>query len=52
MAQYSIDQLIINSPWLEPSSYWAYHRQTRFFTKAAGTAAGRIRDRDSRGEVL
>jgi type III restriction enzyme len=36
MAQYSIDQLIINSPWQEPSSYWAYHRQTRFFTRQQG----------------
>ena len=36
MSQYSIDQLIINSPYVEPSSYWAYHRQTRFFTKNQG----------------
>ena len=36
MAQYSIDQLIINSPLAEPSSYWAYHRQTRFFTRQQG----------------
>jgi type III restriction enzyme len=36
MAQYSIDQLIINSPYEEPTSYWAYHRQTRFFTRNGG----------------
>jgi len=36
MSQYSIDQLIINSPYEEPSAYWAYHRQTRFFTKNQG----------------
>jgi len=33
MAQYSIDQLVINSPYQEPTSYWAYHRQTRLFTR-------------------
>ena len=33
MATYSSDQLIINSPWQEPASYWAYHRQSRFFTR-------------------
>ena len=36
MATYSINQLIINSPWVEPSHYWAYHRQTRFFTNEQG----------------
>jgi type III restriction enzyme len=36
MAQYSIDQLIINSPYDEPSSHWAYHRATRFFTRKEG----------------
>jgi len=36
MGQYSIDQLIINSPWEEPSSYWAYHRPMRFFTRQEG----------------
>lgn len=36
MAQYSIDQLIINSPWGEPKSYWAYHRATRMFTRREG----------------
>ena len=34
--QYSIDQLIINLPYEEPSSYWAYHRKTRFFTRNEG----------------
>ena len=36
MAQYAIDQLIINSPYEEPTSYWAYHRETRFFTRKEG----------------
>ncbi len=36
MATYLIDQLIINSPYEEPSSYWAYHRKTRFFTRNEG----------------
>ena len=36
MAQYSINQLIINSPYEEPTSYWAYHRATRFFTERKG----------------
>lgn len=36
MAQYSINQLIVNSPYEEPSSYWAYHRATRFFTRKEG----------------
>ena len=36
MAQYSINQLIINSPYEEPTSYWAYHRATRFFTRNEG----------------
>jgi hypothetical protein len=36
MAQYSINQLIINSPYAEPTSYWAYHRATRFFTRNEG----------------
>jgi hypothetical protein len=33
--QYSIDQLIVNSPYKEPTSHWAY-RQTRFFTRKKG----------------
>jgi len=36
MAQYAINQLIINSPYEEPTSYWAYHRATRFFTRKEG----------------
>ncbi len=36
MATYSINQLIINSPYEEPVSYWAYHRKTRFFTRKEG----------------
>ncbi len=31
-----IDQLIINSPYDEPSSYWRYDRQTRTFSREAG----------------
>ena len=27
----TIDQLIINSPYEEPSRYWSYHRETRMF---------------------
>lgn len=36
MAKYSIDQLIINSPYEEPTTYWSYHRATRFFTRSEG----------------
>ena len=36
MAQSSIQQLIINSPHEEPSSYWAYHGKVRFFTQEKG----------------
>ncbi len=36
MATYSINQLIINSPYEEPGCYWAYHRKTRFFTRKEG----------------
>jgi type III restriction enzyme len=32
----SIDQLIINSPFEEPSSYWSYERATRTFTRKEG----------------
>jgi type III restriction enzyme len=31
-----IDRLIINSPYLEPSEYWRYHRETRTFTREKG----------------
>jgi type III restriction enzyme len=44
MAQYSINQLIINSPYEEPTTHWAYHRATRFFTRKEGRRpAGYIR---------
>ena len=33
MAGATIDQLIINSPFEEPSSYWSYERETRSFTR-------------------
>lgn len=32
----SIDQLIINSPFEVPSSYWSYDRETRTFTRKDG----------------
>jgi type III restriction enzyme len=32
----TIDQLIINSPYEEPSSHWRYNRQTRTFSREAG----------------
>lgn len=35
-SRYSIDQLIVNSPYVEPTTYWAYHRATRFFTRKEG----------------
>jgi type III restriction enzyme len=31
-----IDKLIINSPYLEPSHYWSYDRETRSFSLAEG----------------
>lgn len=36
MAGASIDQLIINSPFEEPSSYWSYDRESRSFTRKDG----------------
>ena len=35
MAEHSstISQLIINSPYQEPSEHWRYHRETRTFTR-------------------
>lgn len=36
MASTSIDQLIINSPFAEPSSYWSYDRESRSFTRKPG----------------
>jgi type III restriction enzyme len=32
----SIDQLIINSPYEEPSSYWSYNRESRSFSRKEG----------------
>lgn len=29
----TIDQLIINSPYQEPTEHWRYHRETRLFTR-------------------
>jgi len=36
MAQTTIDQLIINSPYEEPESYWSYNRESRTFTRKDG----------------
>ncbi|MCY4003231.1 MAG: DEAD/DEAH box helicase family protein [Rhodospirillales bacterium] len=36
MAQTTIDQLIINSPWEEPAKHWHYDRKTRLFSLADG----------------
>ena len=36
MAATSIDQLIINSPFAEPSSYWSYDRESRSFARKPG----------------
>src|SRR5437588_9370772 len=33
VGQKSIDQLIINSPYVEPAEHWKYHRETRLFTR-------------------
>ncbi len=33
---YHIDQLIINSPYDEPTEHWKYDRDTRLFTRTAG----------------
>jgi len=32
----TIDQLIINSPYQEPTEHWRYHRETRLFTREPG----------------
>ena len=36
MAQATIDRLIINSPYTEPSRHWRYERETRTFSLAEG----------------
>ena len=36
MAQTTIDQLIINSPYEEPKTYWSYNRERRSFTLKDG----------------
>ena len=36
MPQATIDRLIINSPYAEPSRYWRYERETRRFDLAEG----------------
>jgi hypothetical protein len=37
---YFIDQLIINSPYVEPGEYWSYDRETRLHTRTAGRRQG------------
>ena len=34
--KFQIDQLIINSPYEEPSSYWSYDRELRIFERQSG----------------
>jgi hypothetical protein len=34
--RFQIDQLIINSPYEEPSSYWSYDREVRMFERKDG----------------
>ena len=36
MSSASIDRLIINSPYEEPSQYWSYDRDTRTFSRKDG----------------
>ena len=36
MSQKSIDKLIINSPYSEPSHYWKYDRENRTFSLEDG----------------
>lgn len=36
MSAAAIDQLIINSPFEEPTSYWSYDRESRNFTRKRG----------------
>ena len=34
--KFQIDQLIINSPYEEPSTYWSYDREVRMFERMPG----------------
>jgi type III restriction enzyme len=44
----TINQLIINSPYQEPSSHWRYHREKKTFTREAGRRpAGYVRASES-----
>jgi hypothetical protein len=36
MASTTIDHLIINSPYSEPTSYWSYDRKNRNFVETKG----------------
>ena len=40
MSSATIDRLIINSPYTEPSRHWRYQRETRTFSLAEGRFAG------------
>jgi type III restriction enzyme len=44
----TIDQLIINSPYEEPSEHWKYHRESRKFSRESGRRpAGYVRASES-----
>ena len=36
MRRFQINQLIINSPYGEPSTYWSYDREVRMFERKEG----------------
>ena len=39
MSRTTIDRLVINSPYTEPSLHWRYERETRDFPQTRGSAA-------------
>ncbi len=48
MPSKTIDQLIINSPYVEPREYWKYDRESRLFSRAPGRRpAGYVRASES-----
>ena len=40
--KFQIDQLIINSPYGEPSEYWRYDREVRMFERKKKVGTGRL----------
>ncbi len=40
--KFQIDQLIINSPYEEPSSCWSYDAEVRMFERKEGVGTGRL----------